>query len=153
MCKTHADLKNSCDILCPTCVAKSRSVYHGLCPVIWNSGFPSARVNLSPFTKDFRGMSLKTNFSSPCLSPGLLAKRKKTFQQTKQYPLKVVCDGQPYGYSKTRFIFKKQRLATSLSWSIDQYVLLARFSSLIWGQEIGVNNSFIRSPVGFVLPL
>ena len=44
-----------------------------------NSGFPSTRINLSPFTKAFRGGEQLNesinNFSSPCLSAGPLIKQ------------------------------------------------------------------------------
>ena len=41
--------------LCPTCVAVSSSTYLSVLIMGGISGFPSIRINLSPFTKDFRG--------------------------------------------------------------------------------------------------
>lgn len=39
----------------PTCTVISRPIYFRLDTFEVNSGFPSSRINLSPFTKDFRG--------------------------------------------------------------------------------------------------
>ena len=42
-------------IICPTCLAASRWTWIVFFTLTVNSGFPSTRINLSPFTKDFRG--------------------------------------------------------------------------------------------------
>ena len=39
----------------PTCVSESSSTYRWINKLGNCSGFPSSRINLSPFTKDFRG--------------------------------------------------------------------------------------------------
>ena len=48
-----------------------------------SSGFPSTRINLSPFTKDFRGgehlNASVDNFLSPCLVAGLQASDRGIF--------------------------------------------------------------------------
>ena len=58
----------------PTCESESSST--DLCYVqfVSHSGFPSSRINLSPFTKDFRGGEQLNEsidqFFSPCLTAG-----------------------------------------------------------------------------------
>ena len=42
-------------IICPTCLAASCYTWIRFFDLTVNSGFPSTRINLSPFTKDFRG--------------------------------------------------------------------------------------------------
>ena len=40
---------------CPTCIIPSCPIRGQKTTIPDNSGFPSTRINLSPFTKDFRG--------------------------------------------------------------------------------------------------
>ena len=40
---------------CTTCFVKRRRAKYPVSAVFRSSGFPSARINLSTFTKDFRG--------------------------------------------------------------------------------------------------
>ena len=42
-------------LMCPTCLALSRLTWVRFFILTVNSGFPSTRINLSPFTRDFRG--------------------------------------------------------------------------------------------------
>ena len=54
----HAWFKNLLDSViraCPTCIILSSPTKRQKTTVMVNSGFPSTRINLSPFTKDFRG--------------------------------------------------------------------------------------------------
>ena len=54
----HAWFKNLLDSViraCPTCIIPSSPTKRQKTTGNDNSGFPSTRINLSPFTKDFRG--------------------------------------------------------------------------------------------------
>ena len=54
----HAWFNNLLDSVihaCPTCIIPSRPIRGQKATTQGNSGFPSTRINLSPFTKDFRG--------------------------------------------------------------------------------------------------
>ena len=85
----------------PTCVSESSST--DLCYVQFgsHSGFPSSRINLSPFTKDFRGgeqlnESVDQFFCRPALRRGHPKKRNKCKQSLGKF-IRVVNE------SKTNF--------------------------------------------------
>ena len=59
----------------PTCESESSSTDLCYVQLVSHSGFPSSRINLSPFTKDFCGgeqlnETVDQFFLSPCLTAG-----------------------------------------------------------------------------------